>query len=75
MTLEEIRADVAAVAFAFDVVGNGELGGHAEVADLEGAAEGDEDVGGLEVEMDVIFVVDVLDALEELSVFIKRVGG
>jgi hypothetical protein len=57
------RGNVFPVAFAVDVFGRGPGGGKAEVADFEGAAEGDEDVGGFEVEMDEVCFVDGTDSL------------
>jgi hypothetical protein len=52
-----------AVALTIDVLGRGPRAGEAEVGDLEATLEVDEDVGWLEVEMDVSGVVDKREAL------------
>lgn len=41
------------------------LCGHTEVTNLEVAAKIDEDIGRLQIEVDVIRIVDVLDTLDD----------
>jgi hypothetical protein len=61
--IHRFGGDVLAVAFAVDVFGRGPRGGEAEVTYFQSAAEGDEDVGGFEVEMDEVCFVDGTDSL------------
>jgi hypothetical protein len=51
------------VTLTVDALGGWPLASQAEVSDLETALEVDEDVGGLEVEVDVSRVMDELNAL------------
>jgi hypothetical protein len=51
------------VTLTVDALGRWPLASQAKVSDLKTALEVDEDVGGLEVEVDVSRVVDELDAL------------
>jgi hypothetical protein len=62
-TRESLGCEVVAVALTIDVLGRGPRAGEAEVGDLEATLEVDEDVGWLEVEMDVARVVDKREAL------------
>jgi hypothetical protein len=57
------RCKVVAVTFAIDSGGRWPLAGQAEVCDLKSPFKVDEDVGRLEVEVDVPGVVDELDTL------------
>lgn len=60
---EDLRGKVRAIPFSIDAFGRRPRGGKSEVADLEVAVKGDEDIGRLDVEMDEIGLVDCGETL------------
>ena len=68
---ENLGTDIFPIAFAVDILWCGPGGGKTEVADLEHAFEGDEDVGGLQVQVDEIGFVYGTNSLQTMLMRFK----
>lgn len=65
--IENLRSHVLAIAFAIDVRRSRPRASKTEIANLKNALEINEDVGGLEIQVNEASVVNVLDTKRELQ--------